>query len=377
MIKTIQIEYGIHQEKMKLFLKFKYDLPTIEMVKTIADAKWSNTHRAWCISYYDEAMDLINSTLLKNNIKPEVLNRYDDVEIPKPNIVKKPSDGLDHLKSESLEKIKEFKYWMQSRRYSASTIETYTESLEIFLRYFAHKPINEITNDDLIMFNNNYILANSYSSSYQNQIVNGVKLFFRSIVDKKLQPDLILRPKREKLLPNVLSKEEIKAILNALKNIKHKAMLSLIYSCGLRRSELLNLKLTDIDSKRGLIIIRQGKGRKDRVAPLSPKILELLRDYYSAYKPHYWLFEGQDKKSQYDEKSLASVLKQALAKSRIQKPVSLHWLRHSYATHLLENGTDLRYIQEILGHRSSRTTEIYTHVSNKNIQRITSPFDNL
>ena len=377
MVKTIQIEYGIHHNKMKLFLKFKFDAPTIEVVKTIADAKWSQTYKAWYISYYDEAMDLINSTLLKNNIKPEVLNRYDDVEIPKPNIVKKPSDGLDHLKSESLEKIKEFKYWMQSRRYSASTIETYTESLEIFLRYFAHKPINEITNDDLIMFNNNYILANGYSSSYQNQIVNGVKLFFRSIVDKKLQPDLILRPKREKLLPNVLSKEEIKAILNALKNIKHKAMLSLIYSCGLRRSELLNLKLTDIDSKRGLIIIRQGKGRKDRVAPLSPKILELLRDYYSAYKPHYWLFEGQDKKSRYDEKSLASVLKQALAKSRIQKPVSLHWLRHSYATHLLENGTDLRYIQEILGHRSSRTTEIYTHVSNKNIQRITSPYDNL
>lgn len=154
-------------------------------------------------------------------------------------------------------------------------------------------------------------------------------------------------------------------------------MLSLIYSCGLRRSELLNLTLNDIDSKRGLVIIRQSKGRKDRVAPLSEKILELLREYYNAYKPNKWLFEGQDKKNQYDEKSLASVLKQALAKSGIQKPVSLHWLRHSYATHLLENGTDLRYIQEILGHSSSRTTEIYTHVSNKNLQRITSPFDNL
>jgi integrase/recombinase XerD len=154
-------------------------------------------------------------------------------------------------------------------------------------------------------------------------------------------------------------------------------MLSLIYSCGLRRSELLNLKLTDIDSKRGLVIIRQSKGRKDRVAPLSEKILELLRAYYNAYKPNVWLFEGQDKKSQYDENSLSSVLKQNLEKCKINKPVSLHWLRHSYATHLLENGTDLRYIQEILGHSSSRTTEIYTHVSNHNIQRISSPFDNL
>jgi integrase/recombinase XerD len=154
-------------------------------------------------------------------------------------------------------------------------------------------------------------------------------------------------------------------------------MLSLIYSCGLRRSELLNLKLTDIDSKRNLIIIRQAKGRKDRIAPLSLKVLELLRSYFEAYKPKFWLFEGQDKNSKYDERSLASVLRLAVEKSKIHKPVTLHWLRHSYATHLLENGTDLRYIQEILGHSSSKTTEIYTHVSNKSIQKIVSPFDTL
>lgn len=204
-----------------------------------------------------------------------------------------------------------------------------------------------------------------------------MKLFFRNIENKQLHPELIHRPKTQRLLPNVLSKEEIKLILNAHGNIKHKAMLSLIYSCGLRRSELIHLKLADIDSKRGLVIIRQSKGRKDRIAPLSKKILELLRDYYNAYKPKEWLFEGQSGKGQYDERSLASVLKQALRKSNITKPVSLHWLRHSYATHLLENGTDLRYIQEILGHSSSRTTEIYTHVSNKSLQKIVSPFDSL
>ena len=207
--------------------------------------------------------------------------------------------------------------------------------------------------------------------------MNAVKLFFRSVENKQLQPELIHRPKTQKLLPNVLSKEEIKLILNAHGNIKHKAMLSLIYSCGLRRGELLNLKLNDIDSKRGLIIIRQAKGRKDRVAPLSEKILELLRQYYNVYKPNVWLFEGQDKKSQYDERSLQQVLKQSIEKANIKKPVTLHWLRHSYATHLLENGTDLRYIQEILGHSRSTTTEIYTHVSNHNIQKIISPFDNL
>ena len=140
---------------------------------------------------------------------------------------------------------------------------------------------------------------------------------------------------------------------------------------------LLNLTLNDIDSKRGLIVIRKAKGRKDRITPLSNKILELLREYYIAYKPTHWLFEGQNKNEQYEGSSLSSVLKQALEKSKITKPVSLHWLRHSYATHLLENGTDLRYIQEILGHSRSTTTEIYTHVSNNSIQKVISPFDSL
>ncbi len=242
---------------------------------------------------------------------------------------------------------------------------------------WAKKQIAEITNEDVIDFNNNYILKQELSASFQNQVVNAIKLFFRTMQHKKLDVDLVHRPKRAKVLPNVLSKEEVKVLLNSLSNVKHKAMLSLIYSCGLRRSELLNLKLTDIDSKRNLIIIRQAKGRKDRIAPLSLKVLELLRSYFEAYKPKFWLFEGQDKNSKYDERSLASVLRQALEKSKINKPVTLHWLRHSYATHLLENGTDLRYIQEILGHSSSKTTEIYTHVSNKSIQKIVSPFDTL
>jgi integrase/recombinase XerD len=174
-----------------------------------------------------------------------------------------------------------------------------------------------------------------------------------------------------------LSKEEIKAILEALGNIKHRTMLSLIYSCGLRRSELLNLKPTDIDSKRNIVIIRQSKGRKDRIVPLSAKILEMLREYYKSYKPKIWLFEGQNKGERYSEQSLQSVLKQALEKCKINKSVTLHWLRHSYATHLLESGTDLRYIQELLGHNSSKSTEIYTHVSTKSLQNIKSPFDDL
>ena len=281
------------------------------------------------------------------------------------------------MTEEAINKLKQYKQWLQSKRYSDNTIVTYADALKSFLKFFSNKPVSEITNQDFITFNTDFVLKHKLSPSYQNQVVNAIKLFFKTVENRVIDIDQIHRPKREKLLPNVLSKEEIKQILNAHSNLKHKAMLSLIYSCGLRRSELLNLKIADIDSKRNLVIIRQAKGKKDRIAPLSAKTVELLRSYFTACKPKVWLFEGQDKQTRYDESSLASVLKQALEKSKITKPVTLHWLRHSYATHLLENGTDLRYIQEILGHSRSTTTEIYTHVSNKSIQKVISPFDSL
>ncbi len=234
-----------------------------------------------------------------------------------------------------------------------------------------------INNNDVIIFNNKFILANKFSASYQNQVVNAIKLFFSKIELKSMEPELVHRPKRPKLLPNVLSKEEVHELLEKTSNLKHKTMLSLIYACGLRCGELLRLKLENIDTKRNLLIIKQSKGRKYRITPLSLKTLNLLNEYYKTYKPKFYLFEGQTSETMVDERSLQLALKSNLLKTSIKKPVTLHWLRHSYATHLLENGTDLRYIQELLGHNSSRTTEIYTHVSSKSIQRITSPFDSL
>ena len=202
-------------------------------------------------------------------------------------------------------------------------------------------------------------------------------MFFKTIKGSKLITEQIERPRPEHKLPNVLSKEEIAAILAAPKNPKHKAMLSLIYACGLRRSELLNLKPANIDSKRHLLIILNSKGKKDRVIPISDKLIEMLRAYYIMYKPKEWLFEGQNANEQYSETSLQKVLKMAVETAKIKKLVTLHWLRHSYATHLLESGVDLRYIQELLGHSSSKTTEIYTHVTEKSLQKIKSPFDDL
>ena len=338
-----------HKNENRIAVYFEKNQDLIARIKQIEGARWSQQKTVWHLPDTTENIERFKIKPLANSL-------------PSP---------------EGIVQIEKFKQWLRSKRYSESTLINYSEALKSFLVFYREKPIAEITNEDVIIYNNDYILKNNLSASYQNQITNAIKLYFKTIKNTKIEVDKIHRPKRAKLLPNVLSKEEVKQILNAHSNIKHKTMLSLIYSCGLRRGELLNLKPADIDSKRGIVIIRQSKGKKDRIAPLSPKILEMLREYYIGYKPKTWLFEGQNNNTKYDERSLSNVLKQALTKSRISKPVSLHWLRHSYATHLLESGTDLRYIQELLGHSSSKTTEIYTHVSTKSLQQIKSPFDDL
>ena len=336
-----------HKNENRIAVFFEKNNELIERIKKVERSVWSQSKQFW---HVPDTLD----NRIRFKIAPTQL----------PSL-------------EGIEQLEKFKYWLQSKRYSNNTIKTYTEALKSFLTFFNNKSVFEITNEDVILYNNNYILENKLSSSYQNQIVNAIKLYFNTIQNQVIAIEKIHRPKREKILPNVLSKEEVKLILTTHTNAKHKTMLAMIYSCGLRRSELLHLKPTDIDSKRNIVIIRQSKGKKDRITPLSPKILELLRAYYILYKPKKWLFEGQEAGTQYSEQSLQSVLKQALQKSKIMKPVTLHWLRHSYATHLLESGTDLRYIQELLGHSSSKTTEIYTHVSTKNLQQIKSPFDDL
>ncbi len=348
-MKTLSSKAVTHNNQTYWAINFEYNSALIAELKKLPGTRWSKTFNSW----------LVKATPQNKKKVREIFGM--------PAVEQTPV----WVECERL------KDWMQSRRYSSSTVEVYADALKTFLTYYKDKAVKDISNDDIIAFNNKYILANKLSASYQNQVVNAIKLYFRAIQNTAIDIDLIHRPKKNNLLPNVLSKEEIKSILTAQQNIKHRTMLSLIYSCGLRRSELLNLKLTDVDSKRKLLIIRQAKGKKDRIAPLSEKIIELLREYYKLYKPKQWLFEGQKAGEQYDERSLQSVLKQALEKSGIKKPVTLHWLRHSYATHLLEAGTDLRYIQEILGHKSSKTTEIYTHVSTKSLQNIKSPFDDL
>lgn len=375
MEKVILIQKTYNQTN-KILYKFKENDTLLNTLKNqIQGFHWNSELKSWISPYYPalkkELFQLLRGKYWLDYSRMEMKTPINKVQIQTQNPVLSP---LTEDQSLLLEK---FKNYLFSKRYSPSTIKTYTETTGVFLRYFREKTMQEINHLDFIEFNNNYILKKNLSNSYQNQVVNALKLFFQIIDNKKVVIELIHRPRREKKLPNVLSKDEVKAILETPKNIKHKAMLSLIYACGLRRSELLNLTLKDIHSERNLLLIKQAKGKKDRVVPISAKLIALLRDYYKAWKPITWLFEGQIPNTKYSEKSLENVLKQSLAKTNITKKVSLHWLRHSYATHLLESGTDLRYIQELLGHSSSRTTEIYTHVSTKNIQQIRSPFDDL
>jgi integrase/recombinase XerD len=186
----------------------------------------------------------------------------------------------------------------------------------------------------------------------------------------------IPRQKKPKVLPNVLSEEEVLLIMNNMNNLKHRCIISLVYSAGLRLGEVTNLKPADIDSKRNYVIVRQGKGMKDRYSLLSSRVLEMLRIYYKEYQPKEYLFEGQFG-GPYSATSIHNILKVAVDKAGIKKRVTVHTLRHSFATHLLERGTDIRYIQELLGHQSSGTTEIYTHMTQKGLGQIKSPLDNL
>jgi integrase/recombinase XerD len=381
-VPEINFERRTHRGLDSVFLRLGSAQKLHDLARSLPRRKWSSTHGAWYVPYEPGIEQQLKARFAEHGTASAVNSNHAQ-SVPKLSAVPaqpKPSTGvnpLSPLSGQSMHHLQALKSWMQSRRYSESTVDVYCEAMTVFLRYHAFKASESISNDDLVAFNNNYILKNRLSASYQNQFVNAVKLFCWVIADTKLQPELVHRPKRAKVLPNVLSKEEVKLILQSLINLKHRTILSLVYSCGLRRNEVLNLCRRDVDEHRGLVVIRQGKGKKDRIVPLSGRMKDLLHEYYAAYNPKHLVFEGQSGVGKYDESSLANVLRNAVEKSGIKKPVTLHWLRHSYATHLLEAGTDLRYIQTILGHSRSTTTEIYTHISNLSIQRVVSPFESL
>lgn len=371
---VVKLEKGSHNNSDVVFLEFPKEQSLILAVKGIAGAKWSQSKGKWYIPESAFKLSKVYQAMKEIAFVDYASLKVNKV-IKETQIIKaKLQTPISNEIEVNLQKLRQ---WMTHKRYGNSSIKSYMEGTKAFLLFVQPKPLNEIGNDDMVRFVNEYIIKKNLSYAFQNQVINAVKIFFREIVRSGFDVEKFERPRVEHKLPNVLSKEEVSAILKAHVNMKHRVMLCTIYACGLRRSELLNLRPVDIASDRRLLIIRQSKGKKDRVIPISEKTIEMLREYYKYYRPKYWLFEGQEEGEQYSEKSIQSVLKQAVRKAGINKPVTLHWLRHSYATHLLENGTDLRFIQELLGHKSSKTTEIYTHVSTKSLQNIKSPFDDL
>ncbi len=282
---------------------------------------------------------------------------------------------LPELSEVATRKTNEFVRWMTQQRYGESTIKTYSEAIRKFLRYYSHKMPDEITNQDLLEFNNGYILKRGYSASFQNQVINAVKLFYLKVENRHIELEQIERPRRGRPLPKVIDKGIIQEMLSTITNMKHKTALTLVYGCGLRRSELIHLRLSDIDLHRHVLMINNSKGKKDRDLPLSDKLEQMIRRYIQAAKPDTYLIEGQFRGKPYSEASLEKIFQKYLGAVLSDHHFTLHCLRHSFATHLLDSGVDLRFIQELLGHKSSRTTEIYTHVSMKSLKNIKNPTD--
>ena len=277
---------------------------------------------------------------------------------------------------EMLQKIEEYRKYLEQKRYSPATIQTYLSMTKQFFARIKIADWKNVTKSDIEAYNHSEYIVKNRSYSTQNQFINAIKLFYRINNCHGLVPDEIERPRRQYNLPDVLSAEEVKSIFDHTPNQKHKTLLMLIYSAGLRIGEALDLKLKDIQRDEGLIYIRRAKGSKDRRVPLSDILKNKLKDYLVAYKPRIYLFEGASG-GRYSNTSAAKVLKRAVKKAGIQKRVTLHTLRHSYATHLTNRGVNIQYLQKILGHNSPKTTMLYTHLSGKDIRNVKSPLDDM
>ncbi len=358
----------VRYEKGRIRLIFKYDKGLINLIKNLPFPSWDKLHRWWTLPHTETILQKISEYCEGRGISVTWSDQLRDIE-RKPRPKKEDIPNYRECPDNYIEKLK-------VKRYSSNTIKTYTDCFKEFINYFNTKTLSEITETDIRSYMRYLVEERRISVSYQNQSINAIKFYYEKVLGGPKKVYYIERPRQGKSLPVVLSEEEVRKLFEQVKNTKHKCMLMLAYSSGLRVNELLNLQIADIDSTRMLIRVKAGKGNKDRVTLLSSTILIVLRKYYTEYKPVDYLFEGQ-LGGQYSERSLNKVLKQAVAKAGILKEVTMHTLRHSFATHLLENGTDLRYIQALLGHANPKTTQIYTHITTKGLDQIISPLDRL
>jgi site-specific recombinase XerD len=358
----------IKTQTNRLRLIFGFNKALIKAIRTMPFASWDPKNKWWSVPFSDRLY-----TDIERIAQQEGLNfRYEEEEAQEEKVPRKSAhDVIQYRPCPEAMILK-----MKELRYSPQTIKAYKTLFEELINHYPTTEIDKIDEQKIIAFCQYLVIDRKVSASTQNQAINAIKFYYERVLGGQRKFYTLERPQKERALPIVLSTDEIVRILKATENLKHKAILTLIYSAGLRIGELINLKIKDIDSARKQIRITQGKGNKDRYTLLSPKTLELLRTYFKEYKPKVFLFEGTEG-GPYSARSVQAFFKESCKKAGIRKKTTVHTLRHSFATHLLENGTDLRYIQALLGHESPKTTEIYTHITTKGFDSIKSPLDNL
>lgn len=370
---TILLKHLFFDDTKYIGLKYYSNAKIDALVAGLPGISWSSTFQMHYVPNTKEHLNLLYQTFrghawlngshffnqkpLKNGNETILLDDYRKRQLP-PDYRAAPEEYL-----------KKF----ETRRYSKNTAKNYIACFEAFLNHYKDRELNTLTEKDC----ESYLHLKAQqgaSAAHLNAMVNSIKFYFEVVMEMPNRFYSMDRPMKEERLPKVLSKAEVKRMIQCTENIKHRCILSLLYSAGLRRQELLNLQITDIDSERMVIRVQQAKGKKDRYTLLSQTLLNELRHYYKQWQPQRYLFEGM-RGEQYAAGSVRLVVKQAAARARILRDVTPHMLRHSFATHLLEAGTDIRYIQTLLGHSSTKTTEIYTQVSLVNIRSIKNPLD--
>lgn len=361
---AIQYECVYHRTKNLILVKFQPNKLWDAKMKTVPGVAWSQSLKGWTIP--DTPANRSKCGL------PQIMNT---IAVPGKSIVAACKSAVGRISTNNIEELNKFYGVLCLKAYSPSTLRTYRIEFIQLLKTIGNNKVQDITPAQLSRYFL-YCIKNGLSEHGLHSRINALKFYYEQVLHRQKMFFDIPRPKRPLQLPKVLNKEEIAAIIKVIENVKHKTMIMLGYGCGLRVSEITNLDITDIDSKRQLLLIRKGKGKKDRVISLSPLLLVMLRAYYKEYRPKKFLFEGANGQ-RYSIRSLESIIDTAKRKAGIVKEGSMHMLRHSFATHLLDKGLDVVMIQKLLGHNDIKTTLRYLHVTNKDLLHILSPIEDL